>query len=95
MQALFIYICVELLGNGTLSYNASSLGPLEGGSCMNCTTPDCGEGFYFDEEETRSCRPICGEFLFKSNVLKQVVFSVGFLFSVLTLILAFLQRDTL
>ena len=66
-------------------------------SSFNNTTPDCIEleGFYFDEEVTRQCRPICGEFLSRNVVQKRAMVTIGLVSSVLTFILMFLQRDTL
>ena len=59
----------------------------------------CSEGFFFDENETRLCRPICGEINPKHiglQVLENVAICVCFIASVLMFILALtVQRDSL
>ena len=58
----------------------------------------CEENFFFDINNTGLCRPICGgEFLrTRKNVhVFQIACMLGFLFSILNFILAFVQRETL
>ena len=56
----------------------------------------CPEDFYYDENGTQLCQPICGKFLARDATVQRVVISIGFVLSVLMLFLVVpLQRETL
>ena len=59
----------------------------------------CSEGFFYDQDNTRLCRPECGEFNKLPQfeiILQQVCTFIGFITAVIVLILAFtIQRDKL
>lgn len=59
----------------------------------------CSDGFYFDEDETRLCRPICGEINPKHiglQILENASICICFIASVLMFILALsVQKDSL
>ena len=60
---------------------------------------DCREGFYFDLNETNSCRPECGEFMYSSLVsviFSRLSYTLGLFASAAMLILALtLQKKIL
>ena len=56
-------------------------------------TEMCDDEFFFDEEGTQTCRPICGKFLARDVLHRRILISVGFVLSlVLLLVVVPLQR---
>ena len=56
----------------------------------------CGEALYYDINGSGVCRPICGEFLARNDLILKVIISFGFATSVLMLIVVpVVQRKTM
>ena len=59
----------------------------------------CSEGFFFDENVTNLCRPVCGEFNptpYGVEILEKISVCIGFLASVILIVLALtVQKKTL
>ncbi len=56
----------------------------------------CTDGLYFDVDDTRICRPTCGEFLARNIMFERVAISIGFILSLLMVAVVLpIQRKTL
>jgi hypothetical protein len=83
-----------------ITENSSSLTPptdepVSNQSAPTGTSRNCSEGFFFDENASGICRPICGEFSFNTVPQASLIFyKIGIIASAITTVVVIILSVT-